>query len=322
MTTSLDLEYKYRVEVAGAVVLLPFTLAKKQTTYPDLCIFEHDEPMPTITRTHLCWRCTEWLREQLTTIAERWPDLEDALAPAGGRAASSERVSGTGDLYPPLPINGDVSDLMRDARNAVWSTVGQLVQDRPDLRMPADHGTGVLADWLARWHVDYLASHPSGVGRAGPCSRRTSGEGSGVSVPTGGSPARWQLPSNHDQRPRSESPMPWASRRLAAGRRNKGRPLHRGRHPSGSSRSMVPDPRLPRTTAGPGNEHTQEEVPDRKEAMTQDPSDIAAFAEEVLHIQLLPWQVRALEAVWCPGTMATQSSLVGAGLEDAAELSR
>lgn len=159
--TSLDLEYKYRVALFGEDVLLPFTLAKKHTTYPDLCIFEHDEPVPAIVRTHLCWRCTEWLRESLTTIAQRWPDLEDALAPAGGRAASSERVSGTGDLFPPLPINGEVSDLMRDARNSIWSTVGQLVQDRPDLRMPADHGTGILADWLARWHVDYLASHPS-----------------------------------------------------------------------------------------------------------------------------------------------------------------
>jgi hypothetical protein len=161
MTTTLALEYKYRVEVAGVVWMMPFTTAKMNTVYPDLCIFEHDEPLPAIDRTHLCWRCTEWLRESLTTIAECWPDLEDALAPAGGRATSSERVSGTGDLYPPLPINGDVSDVMRDARKAVWSTVGQLVQDRPEVRMPADHGTGVLADWLARWHVDYLASHPS-----------------------------------------------------------------------------------------------------------------------------------------------------------------
>jgi hypothetical protein len=161
MNTTLDLEWKYRIEVAGAVVMLPFTLAKKNTTYPESCIFDHDEPMPAIDRTHLCWLCTEWLRESLATISEHWPDLEDALAPAGGRAASSERVSGTGDLYPPLPINGEVSDIMRKARNTVWSTIGQLVQDRPDLRMPADHGTGVLADWLARWHVQYLASHPS-----------------------------------------------------------------------------------------------------------------------------------------------------------------
>lgn len=161
MTSTLDLEYKYRIEVAGTTVLLPYSLAKKQTTYPEACIFEHDAPEATILGTHLCWRCTEWTRESLTTISEHWSDLEDALAPAGGRAVSSERVSGTGDLFPPLPINGDVSDLMRDARNAIWSTVGQLVQDRPDVRLPSDHGTGVLADWLARWHVGYLAGHPS-----------------------------------------------------------------------------------------------------------------------------------------------------------------
>jgi hypothetical protein len=47
------------------------------------------------------------------------------------------------------------------ARAAIWSTVGQLVQDRPDLRMPADHSTDVLADWIARRHIDYLASHPA-----------------------------------------------------------------------------------------------------------------------------------------------------------------
>lgn len=162
MTTTLDLEYKYRIELpAGDIVMLPFTLAKKNTTYPVHCIFDHEEPAAAVNRTHLCHPCTDWLRESFADIAKLWPDLEDALAPAGGRAASSERVSGTGDLFPPLPINGDVSDIMRDTRNAIWSTVGQLVQDRPDLRMPADHGTGVLADWLARWHVDYLASHPS-----------------------------------------------------------------------------------------------------------------------------------------------------------------
>ena len=161
MTTSLDLEYKYRVEVNGGIELLPYTLAKKATIYPTACIFDHEEPAPTIDRTHLCWQCIEWLRESLADVAKHWPDLEDALAPAGGRAASSERVSGTGDLYPPLPINGEVSDVMRDARTAIWSTVGQLVQDKPEQRLPADHGTGVLADWLARWHVHYLASHPS-----------------------------------------------------------------------------------------------------------------------------------------------------------------
>lgn len=161
MTTPLELEEKYRVTVAGAVVLLPFTLAKKQTTYPEWCIFHPEDPAKAYPGSHLCLSCAEWIRSSFEDIAKYWPDLEDALAPAGGRAVSSERVGGTGDLYPPLPINGDVSDIMREARRAIWLAVGKLIQDRPDQRLPNDHGTGVLADWLSRWHVEYLASHPS-----------------------------------------------------------------------------------------------------------------------------------------------------------------
>lgn len=161
MTTALDLEEKYRVKVGARVVLLPFTLAKKQTVYPEMCIWHPEEPAKASAGSHLCIRCVEWLRSSFEDIAKYWPDLEDALAPAGGRAVSSERVGGTGDLYPPLPINGEVSDIMRDARRSVWLAVGQLIQDRPDERLPKDHNTNVLADWFARWHVDYLADHPS-----------------------------------------------------------------------------------------------------------------------------------------------------------------
>jgi hypothetical protein len=157
---TLDLEYKYRVEVAGSTTLLPFTLAKKKTAYPVLCIFHPEEPAAAVRKTHLCEACTEALKRSLEDIALRWTDLEEALGANGG-ASSRERVSGTGDLYPPLPINTNISDVMRVARSLVWSTVGQLVQDRPDQTLPRDHGTGVLADWLARWHVGYLASHPS-----------------------------------------------------------------------------------------------------------------------------------------------------------------
>jgi hypothetical protein len=161
MTISLELEEKYRVAVAGVAVLLPYTLAKKQTRYPDWCILHTDNPAKAAPGTHLCLACIDWVRTSLEDIAKYWPDLEDALAPAGGRAVSSERVGGTGDLYPPLPINGDVSDIMRGARRAIWLAVGQLVQDRPEVRLPKDHNTDVLADWMARWHVQYLASHPS-----------------------------------------------------------------------------------------------------------------------------------------------------------------
>lgn len=160
MTSTMDLEYKYRVTVAGATSLLPFSQAKKHTDYPALCIFHDDEPARAVKQTHLCEACAEGMRKSFDDIAQRWPDLEEALGARGG-ASNAERVSGTGDLFPPLPINPVVSDVMKQARALVWSTVGQLVQDLPDQRMPRDHGTGVLADWLARWHVGYLASHPS-----------------------------------------------------------------------------------------------------------------------------------------------------------------
>lgn len=160
MNSSSDLEYKYRVAVAGAFRLLPFSEAKKHTPYPALCIFHEDEPARAVKQSHLCEACTEGIRMSLDDIARRWPDLEEALGASGG-ASNSERVSGTGDLFPPLPINTTVSEVMGKARALVWSTVGQLIQDLPDQRLPRDHGTGVLADWLARWHVNYLASHPS-----------------------------------------------------------------------------------------------------------------------------------------------------------------
>lgn len=162
MTTPLELEEKYRfIGEDGTVVLLPYTLAKRRTVYPELCLFHDEDPAKAAPGSHLCPGCIEWMRTALEDVAKYWPDLQDALTPSGGRAASSDPVSGTGEIYPPLPIDGNVSDIMRKARRAIWLAVGKLIQDRPDLRLPADHNTDVLADWLARWHVEYIASHPS-----------------------------------------------------------------------------------------------------------------------------------------------------------------
>jgi hypothetical protein len=160
VNSSTELEYKYRVPYAGQTLLLPFSNAKKYTAYPALCIFHDDEPARAAKNSHLCEACREGIRRSLDDIGQRWPDLEQALGANGG-ASNSERVSGGGDLFPALPINPAVSETMGKARSLIWSTVGQLVQDMPDQRLPRDHGTGVLADWLARWHVGYLASHPS-----------------------------------------------------------------------------------------------------------------------------------------------------------------
>lgn len=157
----IELEYRYRIDTPFGTDMVPFRVAVLSTVYPPLCVNAHDDPAPTESKSHLCQGCKQYLARCFQQIAEEWPNMQDALA-ANGRAASSERVGGTKDPSEgPLPINLNVSAAMGLARSAVWSTVGQLTLDRPDVRMPADHNTDVLADWMARRHIDYLAAHPS-----------------------------------------------------------------------------------------------------------------------------------------------------------------
>ncbi len=160
-TSAIDLEYKYRVTVDNGVHVVPFRVAVLVAEYPPICLYHHDAPASPLPKSHLCGDCTAALGRYFQLIADEWPNLQDGLARAG-RAVSSERAGGTSDpAVGPLPINTDVSEAMGLARAAVWSTVGQLVQDRPDLSLPPDHSTDVLADWVARRHIGYLAAHPS-----------------------------------------------------------------------------------------------------------------------------------------------------------------
>lgn len=159
---SCDLGYIYRTELRdGRVLMLPYRIALKQTAYSPVCIFHDEEPIRTMKGSHLCADCAEGLNKSVADIAEYWSDLEQALLPGGGRAASSERVGGTGELYPALPLDTDVADVRARARNLVWSIVGQLVQDLPDRKMPADQSAGMLASWIVNWHAGYLVTHPS-----------------------------------------------------------------------------------------------------------------------------------------------------------------
>ena len=189
VSTALQLEYKYRV--AGHSGLLPYTLAKKATVYPKQCVIHATAgvEVPTERNSNLCRPCTDQLRADLQVIADRWEDLEEALQPSRS-GGSGER--GSTDIYAALPIDGSVSDVMRLVRAEVWSIVGQLVQDKPAQQMPKDHGTGVLAGWLAKWHVDYIASHPSaahavacytGIQAASDQSRRKSYQTVGARTP-------------------------------------------------------------------------------------------------------------------------------------------
>jgi hypothetical protein len=158
---ALDTERKYLVE--GWPEPLPYTLAKKATRFPEWCVSgwhtDANAPRPTARDSNLCYECTDILRASWSTIADCYGRLLDGLHPVQSFSAG-ERVSGGGGLYPPLPINADVSDLLREIRESVWSTVQGLIEDRPEWKMPADPTVDVLADNLARWHTPYVASHP------------------------------------------------------------------------------------------------------------------------------------------------------------------
>ena len=160
-SSTTSLEFKYLMESNPFAEPVPHSVAVLATVYPPICMYHHDAPASPLPKSHLCEECTAALRRAFQVIASEWSNLQDGLARAG-RAASSERVGGSNDpAIGPLPIDLDVSEAMGLARSAVWSTVGRLIQDRPDLRMPADHSTDVLADWIARRHIDYLTEHPS-----------------------------------------------------------------------------------------------------------------------------------------------------------------
>lgn len=165
MTTPIDLERKYRMIVDGRVTKLPYSLAKKATQYPDWCVSEwHDAPgrveRPAVRDSNLCEECTDILRSSWRTMAGMWASLQDAVHPTQS-FGNGDRVSGAASLYPPLPIDVTVSDLMRDIRDAVASTIDGLIEDQPEWRMPKDPTTDVLADQLAKWQVEYIARHPS-----------------------------------------------------------------------------------------------------------------------------------------------------------------
>lgn len=176
-SSELALEYKYRVE--GHDGMLPYSLAKKATTYPTACAVhaaaaaaeneaaaaagkEPPTPSPKPSRpgSNLCEQCTDNIRADLLVIEARWSHLTDALAASRQPRAGGERA-GSSDTGRALPIDPLVSEAIRTVHTAIHTVIGQLIEDRPDVKLPADQGADELAGWLARWHVDYIADHPS-----------------------------------------------------------------------------------------------------------------------------------------------------------------
>lgn len=130
--------------------------------YPSDCGVhaEVTEWVPADQKSNLCTACREDLASSLLAIESCWAQAVDALQRGRG-GGDSERMGGS-DIHPPLPINADASDAMRLARDAVWSGAHQLVMDRDHVRLPDDQSTPALAGWLARWHLEHLASHSNG----------------------------------------------------------------------------------------------------------------------------------------------------------------
>lgn len=160
MVHSIDDERKYSVD--GCPDLLPYSVAKKFTRYPEWCVSGWHEDVAVQRQaardSNLCDECVDLLRGAWASMAAAWPLLQDMVHPSQ-QFGNSERVGG-GSVHPPLPINVSVSDLLRDIRDAVGSVVQGLIEDCPDWKMPAAATTDVLADQLAKWKADYVADHP------------------------------------------------------------------------------------------------------------------------------------------------------------------
>ncbi|WP_315913594.1 hypothetical protein [Arthrobacter sp. lap29] len=160
MVSNIELERKYSVE--GSPELMPYSVAKKFTRYPEWCVsdwhLDVKVPVPAARDSNLCPECVDLLRDSWATMAGAWPLLQDMVHPSQ-QFGNSERVGG-GSVHPPLPINVSVSDLLRDIRDSVGSVVNGLIEDCPDWKMPAAATTDVLADHLSKWKAEYVADHP------------------------------------------------------------------------------------------------------------------------------------------------------------------
>lgn len=132
--------------------------------YPALCVNERcrrpnddgaPNPRQTEGRSNLCPTCEDRSRDNLTAIADAWPDLEAALfdTHAGG-----DQVRGT-------PSRGlQVDEATHQAMQEIEGTLafyGRLVSRERGAVWPLGEPTvPELARWLARTHLPWLAAHP------------------------------------------------------------------------------------------------------------------------------------------------------------------
>lgn len=153
--TQDELKLQRRYTIDGESV--PYSIALQVVDRPRYCIIG-DVHMPAERDSNLCVDCTTQLRSDLRLIEDRWDNLEDALMTVRQKSNGERPGSSTEGSAAPIDLN--ISEAMGLARDAVWAIVGRLTQDRKTNQFRTGEGTWALAGLLARYYVDYIATHP------------------------------------------------------------------------------------------------------------------------------------------------------------------
>lgn len=116
--------------------------------------------LPTEGRSHLCRRCTDRMRTDLQTIATDWAEAEANLAlavvaPDNPDSKPTGRSDATG-----IALNEQVTAARTLAGAIVWYLTRAILDER-GATPPQPHDTPTLADWIAHWHVDWIAANPA-----------------------------------------------------------------------------------------------------------------------------------------------------------------
>lgn len=175
---------------AGRVVEVPPERARRRerprgrVEYPVLCAARcrREGPRATDRRAWVCPVCEDQARDALYRVADLWPDLEGRLT-ALRAVWSTERVSSDPEVG--ISLNQAALDVRTDVEELVawWCWV---VRDERG-HVPPVGGVPVLARWLARNHVPWLAAHPDELVAAGfvDDAREFAGRVRGVVFPAG-----------------------------------------------------------------------------------------------------------------------------------------
>jgi hypothetical protein len=104
---------------------------------------------------NLCPTCGEDLRANLTKIADRWPDLEQALTTPGTGGEQGKTRNGM------IAVGTNVNEAAVRARRActdvVWFTYQVIREDYETAdKLPSQDFTPHMATWLACWHVSHV----------------------------------------------------------------------------------------------------------------------------------------------------------------------